>query len=137
MRLELSVKTDLALRALEHLSAASGRVSRTELATALGTSPDFLARVMAPLVRVGWVVSQRGKTGGYQITDDAAGASVFDVIAIQEGLPGSDRCVLRTGPCNPNERCALHDAWSRARDAMLAELQVAPAIESTREVSDD
>lgn len=128
MRLELSVKTDLALRALDLLMSRRIRVGRTELAEQLGTSPDFLARVMSPLVRAGWVESQRGKTGGYRIAPEAASASVYDVIALQEGFPADGRCVLRNGPCDPDERCALHDAWSKARDAMLAELQTAPAI---------
>ena len=128
MRLELSVKTDLALRALDHLTRTTGRIRRSDLAVRLGTSPDFLARVMSPLVQAGWVDSQRGKTGGYQITPAAASASVFDVVAVEEGLPTTTRCVLRNGPCDPDERCALHDAWSKARDAMLAELQIAPAI---------
>ena len=137
MRLELSTRTDLALRALEHLQVAGGRVSRKALADALGTTPDFLARVMAPLVRQGWVVSRRGKTGGYEITQTATEASVYDVVAVEEGIPTGERCVLRFGPCDPDERCALHDTWSKARDAMLAELKIAPAVVAITEVPDD
>lgn len=129
MRLELSVRTDLALRALEALRRRERRVSRAELADELSTSPDFLARVMAPLVKQGWVASYRGKSGGYEIRSAASSASVFDVILVEEGIPVGDRCVLRSGPCDPDARCALHDAWSKARDAMLAELKIASAVD--------
>jgi len=129
MRLELSVRTDLALRAIRRLAAGGERMARVELAGELETTPDFLARVMAPLVKAGWVQSRPGKTGGYTIDPSARSASVLDVIVVEEGLPADDRCVLRSGPCNPDERCALHDTWSKARDAMLAELSTSPVIQ--------
>lgn len=129
MRLELSVKTDLAIRALRRLADDETRmVPRAELADELRTTPDFLARVLAPLVRAEWVESRPGKSGGYRIATAARTTSVLDVVAAVEGLPGDGRCVLRSGPCDPDERCALHTAWTRARDAMLAELSAAPVI---------
>ena len=121
MRLELSVRTDLALRALSALKKTPRRVSRRELAESLGTSPDFLARVIGPLVAQGWVASWRGRDGGYEMTEAGRSVSVLDVIMVEEGV-STDRCVLRTGPCNPDENCALHDAWIKASEAMLAEL---------------
>lgn len=129
MRLELSSRTDLALRAMRRLDRADGRMARVDLAADLGTTPDFLARVMAPLVRAGWVESQRGKSGGYQLAPSAAVASVLDVIVAQEGVPADGRCVLRSGPCDPEKRCELHEPWTKARDAMLGELGTAPALE--------
>lgn len=132
MRLELSVRTDLALRALRELAKEQRRITRADLASALGTTPDFLARVMGPLVREDWVDSRRGRNGGYELTEEGRGASVLDVILIEEGIPTS-RCVLRFGPCNANEMCALHDPWMKARDAMLAELATASAIGGWKE----
>ena len=126
MRLELSTRTDLALRALEELERRDSRVKRPDLAAAVGTTPDFLARVMAPLVRAGWVVSEVGRSGGYQSAADLTGISMLDVIDAVEGTPDDGRCVLRPGPCAGSETCALHDAWSNARKALLAELESTP-----------
>lgn len=128
MRLELSVRTDLALRALRELKGSGHRVSRGDLADRLYTSPDFLARVMGPLVAQGWVDSRRGRSGGYEITPSGGTVSVLDVILVEEGV-STERCVLRTGPCRPDENCALHDPWMKAREAMLAELATEPAVE--------
>lgn len=123
MRLELTSRTDLALRALRVLAAKAERLKRMELAADLGTTPDFLARVMGPLVHRGWVASITGPTGGYELLPAAGSATVFDVIEAAEGVPEEGRCVLRNGPCDAREQCALHDAWTRARKALTAELQ--------------
>lgn len=123
MRLELSKRSDLAIRALRILHARGARVKRTELADLLSTTPDYLARVMTPLVAMGWVVSQTGPTGGYRIGPDAVSATVYDLIEAVEGVPVEGVCVLRDGSCNPLQPCALHEAWSRARKALLDELR--------------
>ena len=132
MRLELSVRTDVALRALQKLARDGQRIARSDLADALGTTPDFLARVMGPLVYQEWVDSKPGRNGGYELRKRGRSASVLDVIEVEEGTPTS-MCVLRFGPCNPEEKCALHDPWMKARDAMLAELATASAIGSWKE----
>lgn len=128
MRLELSTRTDLALRALRRLHEQAARVPRAVLAADVVTTPDFLARVMAPLVAEDWVTSHPGPGGGYEIAPSALHVSVYDVVSIVEGLPPEDRCVLRNGSCDPTHPCALHEAWTRARKALLDELRGAPAI---------
>ena len=129
MRLELTSRTDLALRALRTLAGHEGRLKRAELAKRLHTTPDFLARIMAPLVRAGWVTSGTGPAGGYQLDGSARSVSLLELIDCVEGVPGDERCVLRGGPCNAMDRCALHDAWTRARKALTAELQSSFVIE--------
>jgi Rrf2 family protein len=122
MRLELTSRTDLALRAIRLLARDGGRAKRATLAQQLETSPDFLARILGPLVHRGWLVSGTGPAGGYELADPVRSVSVLQLIAAVEGVPDEDRCVLRAGPCDSANRCALHDAWTRARKALTAEL---------------
>lgn len=126
VRLELSRRTDLALRTLRHLDDVAATVARNDLAAAIGTTPDFLARVVAPLVQTGWVRSGPGRGGGYELQADLDAVSVLDLIEITEGVPEAGACVLRSGPCDPNGRCELHDAWTTARDSLLTELRRTP-----------
>jgi Rrf2 family protein len=126
MRLEISRRSDLALRALRWLAASGEREKRERLAEAVGTSPDFAARVMGPLVHAGWVYSETGRHGGYLLVADLADVSVLEVIEATEGPLDPDRCVLRGGPCEVPEPCALHEAWARARQAMLQQLMATP-----------
>jgi len=100
----------------------AGRMRRSTMAGELNTTPDFLARVMGPLVKEGWVSSITGPGGGYQLEETGRSASIYELIDAIEGVPPEGQCVLRGGPCDPNQKCALHDPWTRARKAMTSEL---------------
>ena len=80
MRLELTRKTDLALRAFRTLAAAPGRVPGRELAAAVGTTGPFIAQVVGPMVRAGLVSSRPGPSGGYALAPGAEGAPVLQVV---------------------------------------------------------
>jgi len=123
VRLELTRRTDLALRGLQSL-AASRPVRRKgpHLAAAIGTTPAYIAQVMTPLVHLGWVVSEPGPTGGYLLAADLADISLLDLIEAVEGPTVDGRCVLHGRPCADVALCPVHASWVRARDALLAEL---------------
>lgn len=121
MRLELSSRSELALLALRALSADE-RLPRTVVAERISTTPDFLARVMAPLIQRGWVESRPGVAGGYLLGAPLSSITLRDLIEAVEGPIDSGRCVLRGGPCATADRCALHEPWTRAREALVEEL---------------
>lgn len=127
MHLDLTRATDLALRALRTLHRSGARMKRPALAAEIGTTPDFLARVVGRLVGAGWVESEPGRNGGYLLVADPEAISVLDVIEAVEGPAAGEKCVLRGGPCRPSEVCAVHDAWTRAREGLIAELAATPA----------
>ena len=77
---------------------------------------------MTPLAAKGWVRSDPGPTGGYQLTVDLADVSVLDVIEAIEGPSDSGRCVLEDRACGAATPCALHQPWQRARAQLLDEL---------------
>lgn len=125
MRLEITRKSDLAVRALCSL-LGSGRMKSAALAESVGSTPAFMAQVMGPMVRRGWVSSDPGPTGGYELSVSLGDVSILDVIEAIEGPTADGRCVLRDGPCPSDELCALHDAWLPARDAMRESLAATP-----------
>jgi Rrf2 family transcriptional regulator, iron-sulfur cluster assembly transcription factor len=125
MRLEITRKSDLAVRALCALRE-TGRMKASALAGATGTSQAFMAQVMAPLVRRRWVASDPGPTGGYELAVSLDDLSMLELIEAIEGPTVTGRCVLRAGPCPSEEICALHDAWLPARDALLERLAATP-----------
>lgn len=126
VRLELSTRTDIALRALRHLEAADARCSNGDVAEAIGTTPQFLPHVIAPLVRAGWVRSTRGPGGGYRLLADLGAVSLRQLVEAIEGPIDDGRCVLADAPCPRDEQCALHIPWQRARAALLTELDGTP-----------
>lgn len=124
MHLEVSRRTDMALRAMGHM-AANGLSSGQTIAGAIDTTPNYLPQLLKPLVVAGWVVGTPGPGGGYRLSVDLDEISVLDVVEVMEGTEQA-RCVLRGVPCPVPEPCALHDSWMRARDALLAELDAMP-----------
>ena len=133
MRLEISRKTHLAIRVMRELSVAGGKVSGTDLADRVETSTSFLAQVISPLARKEWVASQPGRSGGYELADGVPDLSVLDVIEAVEGPTDANLCVLRSGQCSASDPCATHDAWSRARSALVNELAATPLTIPTAE----
>ena len=125
MRLEILPRTELTLRLVQTL--ADGRRWRAaDLAAQTDTSSDYVARLVAPLTRAGWVRSTPGPTGGHELTVDLADISMLDLIDAVEGMPATERCVMADRPCPAPEPCALHDAWVPAREALVDRLAATP-----------
>lgn len=119
MRLEVTRKSDLAVRTLVALARSGERLKASALADHTGATPGFMPQVVSPLVRRGWVNSDPGPTGGYSLRVDPEDISVLDVIEAIEGATESGVCVLADRPCSDLGPCSLHVPWSRARDLLL------------------
>ncbi len=122
MRLELTKRTELALRTMQTLARAGARVKGADLATRIGSTAAYVPQVVAPLVGRGWVSSEPGPSGGYQLTVPLDAVAVLDLIEAVEGPTDTGTCVLVGTSCSADEPCALHQPWTRARGALTAEL---------------
>jgi len=126
MRLEISRRADLAVRALLVIAGAPARVKAAELATRLDTTPGFVPQVVGPLVKRGWVRSDPGPRGGYSGAVELDHVSVLQVIEAIDGPTDVGRCVVADGPCGHAPHCALHAAWASAREELMAQLDRMP-----------
>jgi Rrf2 family protein len=126
MRLEITRRADLAVRAMTALAGADGRLKGGDLADALGTTIAMVPQFVGPLVKAGWVQSDPGPTGGYRLATALDSISVLDVIELVDGPTDNGRCVVADRPCDASNRCALHDAWSQARADLMASLDATP-----------
>jgi Rrf2 family iron-sulfur cluster assembly transcriptional regulator len=122
MLLEVTRRSDLAIRALLTLSEGRGRRKAKDLADEVGTTKGFLTQVMNPLVRHGWVRSDPGPAGGYAAEFEPATVSVLDVIEAIEGPVDTGLCVLEDRACAATDTCALHRPWSQARGNLIEAL---------------
>lgn len=112
----------MAVEALKALAADPERLKGQDLAERIGTTVSFVAQVVNPLVRAGWVSSDPGPSGGYSLEHELASISLLQVIEAVEGPTEPGRCVLIDRPCDEQEPCALHAPWTRARGLLLDEL---------------
>ena len=122
MRLEITQRADLAVRALALLKQSPSRLKSADLAAALGTTAGFVPQVMGPLVRAGWVRSVPGPTGGYEPVVVLDALNVLEVVEEVDGPTESGRCVVADRPCDAAASCAVHVAWGRARQELVESL---------------
>lgn len=118
MRLEVTRKADLAVRAMVALAEAGTRLKSSSLAESLQSTPGFISQVVNPLVKAGWVTSDPGPAGGYRLTVDVADVSVLQIVELIDGPTDDGRCVVADRACDASAPCALHHAWSMARSEL-------------------
>jgi Rrf2 family iron-sulfur cluster assembly transcriptional regulator len=123
MRLELTQRSDLAIRALDVIARSPDEMMRApEIAPALNISTHYLGTIMGSLVRAGWVHSMTGPTGGYRLAPLLCEGSMLDLIESMEGRIDPEACLHSDGNQPVERLCTLHEPWTRARDALLTEL---------------
>jgi Rrf2 family protein len=127
MRVSLSLRGDYAVRAMlalaehEH-SEAREPLSARAIAERMRIPQRFVAHVLSDLVRAELAVGSTGRRGGYRLTRPAASIDLLRIVDAAERDGDPPRCVLRGIPCDPQGRCAAHDAFSAATNAVRAEL---------------
>lgn len=131
MNISFQRRTDLALGVLRALATAPEVVSGSDLADEVGTTVSYLPQVMAPLIKAGWVTSDRGPGGGYKLTVAAADVRLLDVIEATEGPAADGRCVLRDAPCPGDQQCPVHVVWAEARRVLTEGFAAIAVIETT------
>ncbi|HET7182839.1 MAG TPA: Rrf2 family transcriptional regulator [Candidatus Limnocylindrales bacterium] len=129
MRVSLSLRGDYAVRVMlalaEHArehGASAPLLSASAIAARKRIPPRFVAHVLGDLVRAGLVVGSPGRRGGYRMAADATEIDLLRIVDAAEPSDTPARCVLRGIPCDPDGRCAAHDAFSAATTAVRNEL---------------
>lgn len=124
MKVELTKRGDYAVRAMLALAAADGEdlLTGRQLADRTGVPSSFLPQVMADLSRAGLVTGRIGRIGGYRLARPPGAISLLEIIETIEGDSRRTTCVLRNGPCGVDGRCAAHESFYAAQEALRASL---------------
>ncbi len=120
MRLQLTKRTDYAIRACLHL-AVEGHcpIPGRQIAEQMAIPDSFLPQVMADLSRAGIVGATSGKHGGYCLRRDPATLSLLDVVEAVEGTDRRRAPVPTDSSCDGDPGCALHPVWAEAQAAFV------------------
>jgi Rrf2 family protein len=128
MRLEVTRRADLAVRAMV-LLAEGRQLKAAELAAGLGATPGFVPQVVGPLVKAGWVRSDPGPVGGYRLVAPPDQVTVLEIVEAVDGPTDSGRCVVADSPCGSEQPCALHGAWTQARNELMESLRAVTVVD--------
>jgi Rrf2 family protein len=124
-RMQISAKTDYALRALCLLASAgeSGPMTASRIAEAQSIPRAFLDQILLDLRRGGMLESRRGPDGGHRLVRPSYAITVADVVRVIDGplalVHGKRPEDL--GYDGPAER--LQDVWVAVRAALRAVLE--------------
>lgn len=127
MRLELTRRSDYAIRAMLALAEAGNRqLSASEIGNRMRIPPSYVGQVMADLSRAGLARAAIGRRGGYRLARPTAAITLLDVVRASGSDGHRTTCVLRGSPCAESRHCQVHDSLADAEAALLAVLGGTP-----------
>lgn len=111
---------------------SAGRVSAGEVAAALGTPPNYTAKILRQLTRKGLLRSRRGPRGGFELSVAPSALAVADLVdAVDEGSERAVVCLLGDRPCDVAHPCGAHLRWMEVlerTDALLERTSLADLL---------
>jgi Rrf2 family protein len=106
------------LHVLLHMAQAAGPVTSEVLARAMSTNPAVIRRIMAGLREAGYVTSEKGHGGGWQLAIQLEKLTLLDVYSAI-GAP----TLLAIGLRNDNPDCLVEKAVNAALEESFAEAE--------------
>ncbi len=121
---EITRQTDYAVRTMAYLAGLPlGRRVATAIISEEEQIPrPFLTKVISRLATAGLVVTSRGMGGGVSLARPPDEITLLNVIEAVEGPIMLSHCLLRSGTCEHEPRCAAHDVWSDIQDRFVRDL---------------
>lgn len=121
--MQLDKFTDYALRVLMALTVrAPDRVPASEIAAVYGLSEHHIAKVASALVKAGFAVSERGRSGGLQLAREPSEITVGQVVRALKADTPVVECIGSDKSCRILPACGLRTPLQEAREAFFAAL---------------
>ena len=86
-----------------------------ELSETLIIPYKFLTKIMMKLVKADFIISIRGREGGYKLAKPASNITIIEILNHFNEFSEYEQCILGIGACNTKKKCALHDQWVKPK----------------------
>jgi len=119
--MRVTYKGDYALKTILDLALHDEKAPVTihDLAKRSDIPAKFLEQILLDLKRGGFVISRRGKVGGYLLARSAAKITVGEVIRFIDGPIEPIACVdNKYKDCSDINKCIFKDIWRRVSEAV-------------------
>jgi len=115
----------LAINALTELARLSPGECEgaASIAKKIGAPANYLGKLLQSLTAHGFIVSQKGKGGGFRLEKSPKKISLFDIVDAIEDTHKWSRCFLGRKQCLDSSPCGVHDRWKRIREVNQEFLQ--------------
>ncbi len=87
------------------------RVMVREMADALHLPANYLAKLIQPPTRAGWLITLRGRNGGVCLKPGAESLTLFDILRLTDRHRDNEECLLGFKVCEDATACVLHCQW--------------------------
>ena len=111
-------ETEYALRSLVYIQRKNNEGHRPgidEITEAIDAPRFYTAKILQNLVRQGFLLSQKGRGGGFFFDTDKAALPIRDVILSTEGDKVLCGCGFGMKHCDEDHPCALHNQYAPIR----------------------
>ena len=115
----LSRTAEHALRAVLYLAGRrdAGLTPASEVASVLGTPPNYTGKTLRLLARRGLLRSVRGPQGGFALSAEPSAVSVARLVdAVEEAPERAAHCLLGDRPCDARRPCEAHRRWAEVQE---------------------
>jgi Rrf2 family transcriptional regulator, iron-sulfur cluster assembly transcription factor len=121
--MKLNKTTEYALSVLAFMATRNQKMYAAEmLHNKLEIPRQYLRRLLTDLSKKGFIVSTRGRHGGFIFARDISTISFFQVIEAMEGSEAMNTCLLGFTACIVDHPCVMHDLWTESRSKMIETL---------------
>lgn len=118
--MQLNSTSKYAVRILSYIANNHEQrlLSAKEISEVLNIPYKFLTKIMTELVKSDFIISIRGREGGYKLSRSAASITIMQILNQFNELTTQNQCVLGIGLCDGNNKCAMHDQWVKPKKLM-------------------
>ena len=135
--MELHNTSQYAIRILSYIANKKDKKmhSAKELSDILSIPYKFLTKIMTELVKANFIISVRGREGGYKLSRPASQISIMDILNNFNEFVRQEDCLLGIGKCDGNNKCGLHDQWVKPK-AMIKKMFKNTKLENLEKSTD-
>ena len=121
--MNLKKTTEYALSVLAFMATRNQKMYAAELLhQELKIPRQYLRRLLTDLSKKGFIISTRGRSGGFVFARDMSTINIAQVIDAMEGADAMNTCLLGFTACIVGHPCVMHDLWTESRSKMIETL---------------
>ena len=114
-------ETEYALRGLVYIQMQNFKGHRPgtdEISREIDAPRFFTAKILQRMVRMGFVMSRKGKGGGFFFDKEKSELTIRELITATEGDKIITGCGFGLKNCSPDNPCPMHERYAAIRDAI-------------------
>ena len=120
----LTKTTEYAVRVLAYMAKEKDQLlSAKYLHEQLSIPYKYLTRLMTDLAKSGYLISVKGREGGFRIIKDLKDITLANIVQTVEGMDSFNACILGFHECSDENPCAMHFVWEENKKKLLHTLE--------------